>query len=101
MNFPSTVVIEEQGLRDGLQSESVFVPTEKKVDWVHQLVAAGLKRIQVTSFVSPKLVPQMRDAEEVFKAIRQVEGVVYSQEAENILQKPLANTSKMYALLKK
>jgi hydroxymethylglutaryl-CoA lyase len=76
--FPATAVIEEQGLRDGLQSEKTFVPTEKKLALIDSLVDAGLKRIQVTSFVNPKWIPQMADAEQVCAGLRKAAGVVYS-----------------------
>jgi hydroxymethylglutaryl-CoA lyase len=76
--FPPSAVIEEQGLRDGLQSEKAFVPTEKKLALIDAIVAAGVKRIQVTSFVNPKLIPQMADAEQLCAGLRKVDGVVYS-----------------------
>ncbi len=69
--YPSEVILEEQGLRDGLQVESMLLPTEKKVELIHRLMDAGLKRIQVGSFVNPKLVPQMADTAAVFAAIQQ------------------------------
>ena len=59
------VILEEQGLRDGLQSLPEHVPTEQKIAYIHRLIAAGLTRLQVASFVHPKLVPQMADAEAV------------------------------------
>ena len=62
-NYPKSVVIEEQGLRDGLQGEAQVVPTAKKLEIIETLVAAGLKRIQVASFVNPQIIPQMADAE--------------------------------------
>ena len=55
--------------RDGLQSEAVFVPTEKKIALIDALIAAGIRHIEATSFVSPKWVPQMADAEAVLAAI--------------------------------
>ena len=55
--------------RDGLQSEPVFVPTEKKVALIEALIGAGLRRIELTSFASPKWVPQMADAEAVLQAV--------------------------------
>lgn len=76
--FPATVVIDEQGLRDGLQSEKIFLPTEKKLALIDALVDAGLTRIQVTSFVNPKLIPQMADAEQVCAGLRKNGGVVFS-----------------------
>ena len=72
------VVIEEQGLRDGLQSEKKAVPTERKLELVDELVDAGLTRIQVCSFVHPKYVPQMADAEAVCAGLNRRPGVVYS-----------------------
>ncbi len=61
--------------RDGLQSEPVFVPTEKKIALINALIAAGVRHIEATSFVSPKWVPQMADAEAVMTAIGNSEGV--------------------------
>ncbi len=72
------VILEEQGLRDGLQTLPMVVPTEKKLDWIARLVAAGLRRIQVASFVHPRLVPQMADAEALFAQLQKREGVIYS-----------------------
>lgn len=77
-NYPKSVVIEEQGLRDGLQSEAQVVPTAKKLEIIETLVAAGLKRIQVASFVNPQIIPQMADAEQLFAALKKHDGVVYS-----------------------
>ena len=73
-----SITIEEQGPRDGWQVESQFVPTQMKVATIEKLVEAGLKRIQVTSFVNPKWVPQMADAEAVITQIKKQEGVIYS-----------------------
>jgi hydroxymethylglutaryl-CoA lyase len=78
VDIPEYVVIEEQGLRDGLQSEKTFVPTEKKLALIEAVVAAGVKRIQVTSFVHPKLIPQMADAEAVCAGLEERPGVIYS-----------------------
>ena len=78
MVYPEKVVIEEQGLRDGIQSETPFLPTDKKLDLIEDLIAAGIKHIQVASFVHPKLVPQMADAAEVCAGLKPVDGVVYS-----------------------
>lgn len=72
------IIIEEQGLRDGFQSESKVVPTEVKLELVDRLVEAGLRRIQVCSFVHPKRVPQMADAEALCAGLRRRPGVVYS-----------------------
>ena len=63
------VEIVEVGPRDGLQSEEQVLPTDRKVEFVRRLVAAGLRRIEVASFVNPKRVPQMADAEAVLSAL--------------------------------
>lgn len=72
------IIIEEQGLRDGLQTMPILVPLEIKVAWVQRLIEAGLRRIQVTSFVHPRLVPQMADAEALFAQLGQPSDVVLS-----------------------
>ena len=64
--------------RDGLQPEPVFAETAKKIKLINMLTEAGCKRIEVSSFVNPKWVPQMRDAKEVFQGIDRKSGVVYS-----------------------
>lgn len=68
--YPSKVTITEVGTRDGLQSEAVFVPTARKVAFIEGFAAAGLRRIEATSFVSPRAVPQLADAGEVVRAVR-------------------------------
>lgn len=68
--LPRCARITEVGPRDGLQSEAEFVPTERKIELVRALIAAGLRSFEVTSFVSPRAVPQMRDAAEVLAAFR-------------------------------
>ena len=77
-DYPKTVFIEEQGLRDGLQNEDRVVPTEKKIEIINALVDAGVKRIQVASFVNPKKIPQMADADNLYPQIPQTNDVVYS-----------------------
>lgn len=76
--IPSTVRIVDVGPRDGLQNEKQPVATAHKVELVHRLQAAGLREIEVTSFVSPKWVPQMADNAEVMAAITRLPGVRYS-----------------------
>ena len=73
-----SVSIYEVSLRDGLQNEKGVVPTSDKKWLLDALVAAGLKRIEITSFVSPKWVPQLADAAELAKAAQAPEGVVLS-----------------------
>jgi hydroxymethylglutaryl-CoA lyase len=77
-SYPPYIVIEEQGLRDGLQSEKRFVPTEKKLEMIGIVADAGIKRIQVTSFVNPKRIPQMADAEDVCKGLDWSRDALYS-----------------------
>lgn len=69
MNYPQHVSIVEVGPRDGLQNEQAFVSTEDKVTLINLLSKSGLKNIEVTSFVSPKAIPQLIDNELVFKLI--------------------------------
>jgi isopropylmalate/homocitrate/citramalate synthase len=75
--LPKTVKIVEVGPRDGLQNEKQVLATGLKVDLVQRLVAAGLTTVEVTSFVSPKWVPQMADSSDVFTQISKVKGVSY------------------------
>jgi hydroxymethylglutaryl-CoA lyase len=76
--YPEHVVIEEQGLRDGLQNEKSSVPTEKKLELIRTIVDAGVRRIQVTSFVHPKHVPSMADAEPVCKGLEHRDGILFT-----------------------
>ena len=78
MTLPTHVTLVDVGPRDGLQNERQPVATEHKVELVQRLQAAGLKEIEVTSFVSPKWVPQMADGAAVMAAIERVAGVRYS-----------------------
>nr|WP_298727542.1 hydroxymethylglutaryl-CoA lyase [uncultured Steroidobacter sp.] len=71
------IEIVEVGPRDGLQSEPEVLPTATKLELIGRLVAAGLKRIEVASFVNPKRVPQMADAEAVLAGLPKVPGVQY------------------------
>ncbi len=72
------ITVCEVGPRDGFQMEDRFIPTDRKVEIVNGLLAAGLRRIQVTSFVSPRAVPQLADADAVMAAIDRPEGAVFS-----------------------
>lgn len=76
--LPGAVTIVEVGPRDGLQNEKAVVATAQKIAFVDQLTAAGHRAIEVSGFVSPKWVPQMGDASEVFAGITRKEGVRYS-----------------------
>jgi hydroxymethylglutaryl-CoA lyase len=71
------VRIVEVGARDGLQNEKTLLPTDVKIALIDRLSSTGLQTIEATSFVSPKWVPQMADATEVYQGIRKVPGVSY------------------------
>ena len=76
--LPTRVNIVDVGPRDGLQNEKQMIPAEVKIELVDRLTDAGVKNIEVTSFVSPTWVPQMADGTEVMARIRRQPGVVYS-----------------------
>jgi len=78
MSSKECIEIFEVAPRDGLQPEPDFIDTQKKIDLIHMLNDCGCKRIEVTSFVNPKWVPQMKDAKEVFQNIEQKPGVIYN-----------------------
>jgi hydroxymethylglutaryl-CoA lyase len=78
MRLPESVTMCEVGTRDGFQIEPDFIPTDAKVEVVDLLSAAGLPRIEVTSFVHPKAVPQLRDAEAVMARITRRPGTRYA-----------------------
>jgi hydroxymethylglutaryl-CoA lyase len=78
MKLPSRVKLVDVGPRDGLQNEKALVPAAVKIELVHRLQDAGLTEIEVTSYVSPKWVPQMADNAEVMAGIRRKPGVRYS-----------------------
>ncbi|MBS0486234.1 MAG: hydroxymethylglutaryl-CoA lyase [Proteobacteria bacterium] len=75
--LPAHVRIVEVGARDGLQNEKTIVPAAVKVELIDRLTDCGLQTIEATSFVSPKWVPQLADAADVFAAIRKKPGVRY------------------------
>lgn len=77
MTLPSRIEFVEVGPRDGLQNESKIVSTADKVALIERAVAAGVRRIEVASFVHPERVPQMADAEAVIAALKPVDGVTY------------------------
>lgn len=78
MNIPTRVQLIDVGPRDGLQNEKLPVPAEVKIGLVHRLQAAGLQEIEVTSYVSPKWVPQMADNHAVMQGMQRQSGVRYS-----------------------
>ena len=83
-SFPPQVTIVEVGPRDGLQNETAFVPTLEKIALVNRLAAAGHTVIEVSAFVSPKWVPQMADAAQVFAGITRRPGVRYTALVPNL-----------------
>lgn len=78
MQWPEEITVCEVGPRDGFQMEEAWIPTDVKVEVINQLSRTGLRRIQATSFVHPRAIPQLRDAEEVMNRIDRVPGVRYA-----------------------
>ncbi len=78
LKLPEQVTIVEVGPRDGLQNEADVIATENKISMINRLSKTGLKRIEITSFVHPKWVPQLADALEVARTIEREPGVQYS-----------------------
>lgn len=70
------VTVREVGLRDGLQIHATFMPTESKIAWIEAEAAAGVREIEVTSYVPPKLIPQFVDAEEVTRRALAIPGLM-------------------------
>lgn len=91
--LPSSVTIVEVGPRDGLQNEKSIVPTATKVAFVDALSVAGHRAIEVSAFVSPRWVPQMADASEVFAGITRKDGVRYTALVPNIAGLQRAQTA--------
>lgn len=75
--LPETVTVYEVGPRDGLQNEGAVIPVDVKAEFIRRLAGAGLRTIEATSFVSPKWVPQLGDAEELMSSLPPVAGVRY------------------------
>ena len=94
MPTPSRVQLIDVGPRDGLQNEKQAVPAAVKIELVHRLQAAGLKEIEVTSFVSPKWVPQMADNAEVMAGVVRQSGVRYSVLTPNLQGFEASRTSR-------
>lgn len=72
------IYMQEVGTRDGLQAESAFVPSDEKIALVNSLSRAGMAKIEVTAFVSPKAIPALSDAQTVMLGIERVPGVIYT-----------------------
>ena len=77
-DFPKSITIHEEGPREGFQIERNPVPTDRKIEFIEALAGTGLKHIQITSFVNPKKVPGMADAEDVVRGFRPKPGVDYT-----------------------
>ena len=69
MQLPQSITIIEVGPRDGFQNQKAFIPTEKKIEVIKKMIDAGVQEMELTSFVNPKVVPQMSDAAEVAAAV--------------------------------
>lgn len=78
------VLVHEVGPRDGLQNEAGIVPTQAKIELVRRLGEAGLRHVEVTSFVSPEWIPQLADADAVAAAVPRASGVTYSALVPNL-----------------
>ena len=78
------IFMNEVGMRDGLQMEQAFVPTEDKIALLNALSEAGLSKIEVTAFVSPKAIPALRDAEIVMREIERRPGTIYTALVPNV-----------------
>ena len=78
------IYINEVGTRDGLQMEAAFVPTEDKIALINALSQAGLSKIEVTAFVSPKAIPALRDGEIVMREIERQPGTIYTALVPNV-----------------
>ena len=78
MSLPDKVEIVDVGPRDGFQTEQAFIPTDLKIQVIDAISRSGIRKIETTSFVSPKAVPQMADARQVMRGIRRAPGVQYT-----------------------
>src|SRR5690625_2555954 len=78
MLWPEFAQIKEVGPRDGLQNEKQFVSTEDKIEWINMLSESGVKEIEYSSFVHPKMIPALKDAREVGRKIKRNPNVIYS-----------------------
>ncbi|MEH6648671.1 MAG: hydroxymethylglutaryl-CoA lyase [Motiliproteus sp.] len=77
-DLPAQVLLEDESLRDGLQSEKLQFSVEQKLHFIKGMEASGVRRIQVGSFVHPKWVPQMANTDELFAQLERTEGVTYT-----------------------
>jgi hydroxymethylglutaryl-CoA lyase len=94
-----TVTLREVGTRDGIQSLGAFIETAQKVELIDTLSETGLRRIEATSFVNPRVVPQMADAHEVMGLVRRKPGVAYEALVPNVRGAQDALTARVDAVL--
>jgi hydroxymethylglutaryl-CoA lyase len=76
MQTPTRAEVTEVGPRDGFQAEKTFIPTARKIEFLDRLIDAGVPRIEATSFVSPRAVPQLADAEDVLRGVDRTRGTL-------------------------
>lgn len=95
MEHKQEIVITEVCSRDGFQSLPIHVPTEEKIEIVNRILTCGFKQVEVTSFVHPKAVPQMSDADEVLQKITRPEGVILRALVPNLRGLERAITAKI------
>ena len=98
MALPQKVTIVEVGPRDGFQMETAFIPTDLKTTIINTIAASGVSKIEATAFVSPTVIPQMRDARQVMEAIDRHPGVCYSVLVPNVKGAELAVAAKVDAI---
>ncbi|MEC5422571.1 hydroxymethylglutaryl-CoA lyase [Virgibacillus sp. C22-A2] len=84
MNFPGEIIVKEVGPRDGLQNETEMVPLEAKIEWINMLSETGTSYIEISSFVHPDWIPQLKDATEVAKQIKRNPDVTYAALVPNL-----------------
>ena len=77
MKTPQAIQITEVGTRDGFQAEREFISTEEKIGTINALIASGVSRIEYSSFVSPRAIPQLADAAEVFSRVNKAAGTAF------------------------
>jgi hydroxymethylglutaryl-CoA lyase len=95
----SSITVREVGTRDGIQSLGAFIDTPRKVELLEALSDTGLRRIEATSFVNPKAVPQMADASDVMARVRRRPGVIYEALVPNVRGAQDAIAARMDAVL--
>lgn len=84
LNLPSKIIVCEVAPRDGFQAETMWIPTENKVEIIRKLASTGLQSMEITSFVHPKAIPQHRDAEEVVRQTQDLLGIKFRALVPNV-----------------